>query len=123
MNYFAHIVVAVLKIKNIRLSFPRKWKSMLLKGNWILVFTGMTPRVRLSRPTPCIKVVSIIFILFTSVLPQQIDFQSPQNIKLFADFLFCDKDYLRAIDEYEKYLKLIDNGQKYKGQVLRHLSL
>lgn len=109
MNYFAHIVVAVLKIKNIRLSFPRKWKSMLLKGNWILVFTGMTPRVRLSRPTPCIKVVSIIFILFTSVLPQQIDFQSPQNIKLFADFLFCDKDYLRAIDEYEKYLEFIDN--------------
>jgi len=38
-----------------------------------------------------------------------IDFQSPQNIKLFADFLFCDKDYLRAIDEYEKYLTMVDD--------------
>ena len=34
---------------------------------------------------------------------------SPQNIKLFADYLFCDKDYLRAIDEYEKYLSVFDD--------------
>ena len=40
---------------------------------------------------------------------QQIDFQSPENIKLFADFLFCDNDYLRAIDEYEKYLVAVDD--------------
>ena len=46
-----------------------------------------------------------IFILFSSfILSQQIDFHSPQNIKHFGDFLFCEKDYLRAIDEYEKYL-------------------
>ncbi|MCX6149123.1 MAG: hypothetical protein NTX22_01215 [Ignavibacteriales bacterium] len=29
---------------------------------------------------------------------------STQNILLFADFLFCQQDYLRAINEYEKYL-------------------
>ncbi len=51
-----------------------------------------------------------LIILFLIVLPsskfaQQIDLQSPSNIKLFADYLFCEKDYLRAIDEYEKYLR------------------
>jgi TM2 domain-containing membrane protein YozV len=56
-----------------------------------------------------IKTFFFAVILSSIILPQQIDFQSPQNIKLFADFLFCDKDYLRAIDEYEKYLRLIDD--------------
>jgi len=51
---------------------------------------------------PLLCIVSVIF-------PQQIDFQSPQKIKQFADFLFCDKDYLRAIDEYGKYLKTNDD--------------
>ena len=51
-----------------------------------------------------IKIILIIFSFFPSLYSQQIDFHSPQNIKLFADFLFCDKDYLRAIEEYEKYL-------------------
>jgi len=32
-------------------------------------------------------------------------FYSPVNIKKFADFLFCEKDYLRSIDEYKKYLQ------------------
>jgi len=55
-------------------------------------------------------------ILFTSItLSQTIDFQSPQNIKLFADFLFCDRDYLRAIDEYEMYLTMVDDDSvKFK---------
>lgn len=49
-------------------------------------------------------------ILFSSLIfSQHIDFNSPQNIKLFADYLFCDKDYLRAIYEYEKYLSLVDD--------------
>jgi len=34
---------------------------------------------------------------------------SPPNIKSFADYLFCQKDYLRAADEYEKYLGFIQN--------------
>lgn len=56
-----------------------------------------------------IKTLFFAIILSSMILPQQIDFQSPQNIKLFADFLFCDKDYLRAIEEYEKYLRIIDD--------------
>ncbi len=36
-------------------------------------------------------------------------FKSPQNIKLFADYLFCNKDYLRAIDEYGNYLNVVNN--------------
>jgi hypothetical protein len=57
----------------------------------------------------CQKIMVLIFLFSSSLISQQIDFQSPQNIKQFADFLFCDKDYLRAIDEYEKYLKTIDD--------------
>jgi tetratricopeptide (TPR) repeat protein len=34
---------------------------------------------------------------------------SPYNIKRFADFLYCQKDYLRAADEYVRYLGLIPN--------------
>ena len=57
-----------------------------------------------------IRIIGFNFIFFSSIiLAQQIDFNSPQNIKLFADFLFCNKDYLRAIDEYEKYLKMCEN--------------
>jgi len=33
----------------------------------------------------------------------------PSNILRFADYLFCEKDYLRAIDEYNRYLDKIDN--------------
>ena len=47
------------------------------------------------------------FILFTSVNPAQtkdFDFSSPINIKKFADFLFCDRDYLRAALEYERLI-------------------
>lgn len=47
------------------------------------------------------------FILFTSVNPAQkkdFDFSSPTNIKKFADFLFRDRDYLRAALEYERLI-------------------
>lgn len=33
---------------------------------------------------------------------KQIDFNSQKNIKRFANHLFCDKDYLRAADEYQR---------------------
>lgn len=56
-----------------------------------------------------LKIVSLIVLLSSIIFSQQIDFQSPENIKLFADFLFCDQDYLRAIDEYEKYLDTVDD--------------
>lgn len=56
------------------------------------------------------KQILIIILLFIPFFrAQQIDFNSPKNIKLFADFLFCDKDYLRAIDEYEKYLSFVED--------------
>ncbi|RPI62310.1 MAG: hypothetical protein EHM44_07070 [Ignavibacteriales bacterium] len=56
-----------------------------------------------------LKIFYLIIFLSSIVFSQQIDFQSPENIKLFADFLFCDNDYLRAIDEYEKYLVAVDD--------------
>ncbi len=55
-------------------------------------------------------IIAVILVLLSSIIcPQQIEFQSPQNIKLFADYLFCDKDYIRAIDEYEKYLETVED--------------
>ncbi len=54
------------------------------------------------------KVLLIQIIISITALSQNINFNSPENIKLFADYLFCDHDYLRAIDEYEKYLKFSD---------------
>lgn len=35
-----------------------------------------------------------------------IKLHSPANIKIFADHLFCENDFLRAILEYQKYLSL-----------------
>lgn len=55
------------------------------------------------------KILILLLLFVSAIFPQQIDFQSPQNIKLFADFLYCDKDYLRAVDEYEKYLNTADD--------------
>lgn len=55
------------------------------------------------------KILFIQIFFSILVLAQNIEFNSPQNIKLFADYLFCEQDYLRAIDEYEKYLKYLDN--------------
>jgi len=55
------------------------------------------------------KIFLILIVVCSSIYSQRIDFNLPQNIKLFADFLFCEKDYLRAIEEYGKYLEVIDN--------------
>lgn len=52
------------------------------------------------------KIVTLFFLLcITSVHFAQttnLDLNSPDNIKSFADYLFCDKDYLRAAIEYER---------------------
>lgn len=64
--------------------------------------------------------IEILFFLLclTSVQFAQtgnIDFNSPENIKRFADFLFCDKDYLRAVLEYERLAKTNkDNTIEFK---------
>ena len=43
-----------------------------------------------------------IFLIPFSVYPQSssFDFYSPENLKIFADYLFCEGDYLRAIEQY-----------------------
>jgi len=56
-----------------------------------------------------LKLFFFITLLSSLIYSQQIDFNSPSNIKLFADYLFCDKDYFRAIDEYEKYLQIVED--------------
>lgn len=56
-----------------------------------------------------IKFFILSVVLTFPIISQEIDFNLPQNVKLFADFLFCEKDYLRAIDEYTKYLNTTDN--------------
>jgi TM2 domain-containing membrane protein YozV len=45
----------------------------------------------------------------TALEKTEIDLHSTSNIKIFADHLFCEKDYLRAIQEYQRYLSL-DTG-------------
>ncbi len=48
---------------------------------------------------------------------EQIDYNSPENILKFADYLFDQRDYLRAINEYQRHLfyKPIDREEiRYK---------
>lgn len=53
----------------------------------------------------------IIFIPFFQNFSQDdnLNIHSQENVLLFADFLFCEKDYLRAVEEYQKYLSIINN--------------
>jgi TM2 domain-containing membrane protein YozV len=54
----------------------------------------------------------LIILLVISPLRSQtanIDFNSPANIRLFADHLYCEKDYLRAVFEYDRLLELQKN--------------
>jgi TM2 domain-containing membrane protein YozV len=58
--------------------------------------------------------IFICIVVFTSILLSQDkselnELHSPQNIKVFADYLFCSKDYLRAAEEYERYLSFEQN--------------
>lgn len=41
-------------------------------------------------------------LIFVKNLSAQNELHSPKNVKLFADYLFCEKDYLRATEEYQK---------------------
>ena len=58
---------------------------------------------------------NILLLLFTLFLiannsyTQETNLYSPANRKLFADYLYCQKDYLRAADEYKLILKLSYN--------------
>jgi TM2 domain-containing membrane protein YozV len=55
--------------------------------------------------------IGILFFLLCITTDQfaqtgNMDFNSPHNIKKFADHLFCDKDYLRAAIEYERLTEI-----------------
>jgi TM2 domain-containing membrane protein YozV len=54
---------------------------------------------------------TIIFLISSTVYPQSssFDFHSPENVKKFADHLFCEGDYLRAIEQYELINQNLDN--------------
>ena len=57
----------------------------------------------------------LIFFLILIITPlhfsqtDEFNFHSPENIKKFADHLFCEKDYLRANLEYQKLENSIEN--------------
>lgn len=55
------------------------------------------------------KVYLLSFLLLTTGTAQQNKFHSINNIKSFADYLFCDQDYLRSIEEYKKYLQSVES--------------
>ena len=54
-----------------------------------------------------------IWILIISPLhfsqTNEFEFHSTENIKKFADYLFCEKDFLRANLEYQKLENIIEN--------------
>lgn len=53
------------------------------------------------------KIIFILLTCLTSITAQ--NFHSPQNKKLFADHLFCEGDFLRAVLEYQEYPDHIAN--------------
>jgi len=57
------------------------------------------------------KILTIFFLVSFLVYPQtsNFDFHSPENIKKFADHLFCEGDYLRAVEQYELINEKLEN--------------
>ncbi len=62
------------------------------------------------------KSVLVSLIIFSSIAFSQenksadtLNLFSPSNIKNFADYLFCQQDYLRAAAEYQRYLSFGSN--------------
>ena len=55
--------------------------------------------------------LTILLLIPLSVLSQStsFDFHSTENIKKFADHLFCEGDYLRAIEQYDLINHELDN--------------
>ena len=60
------------------------------------------------------KIFALLF-FYLSLVPvhfaqeKQLDFNSQKNIKKFADYLFCGKDYLRAAVEYQRLNEYKEN--------------
>lgn len=60
--------------------------------------------------------LTFLILLFSSSLLAQLNLQSPENIKRFADYLYCSKDYLRAGEEYDKYYSSVkDDTIQFKS--------
>ena len=57
------------------------------------------------------KIPAIFFLISFFIYPQSdsINIHSPGNKKLFADYLFCEGDYLRAVGEYKAIRDVIKN--------------
>jgi TM2 domain-containing membrane protein YozV len=64
------------------------------------------------------RIVIFYLLLFPPLIfsqQQMTGIHSPGNIKKFADHLFCTRDYLRAVFEYENYLRYEnDDTTKFK---------
>lgn len=56
-------------------------------------------------------IILLLFVIspYLSLAQDSTDFFSAKNRLRFGDFLYCSKDYLRAIDEYAEYLKKFNN--------------
>jgi len=56
-------------------------------------------------------ILTFYLLIPLSSLPQttSFDFHLPENIKKFADHLFCEGDYLRAIEQYDLIKQILDN--------------
>jgi len=52
-----------------------------------------------------ISIISLLLSVLNYAQKNSFDFHSPENKKKFADFLFCQGDYLRAVEEYESIRK------------------
>ena len=50
-----------------------------------------------------------LFVIISINFSYSQNFHSPENRKLFADYLFCSEDYLRAVIEYEEYIRFYNN--------------
>ncbi len=46
------------------------------------------------------RIIFLSLLISISAFSQSNPLKTPQNIKLFADYLFCEQDYLRAAEEY-----------------------
>ena len=50
--------------------------------------------------------MKFLFLFLLTTLPviaqSKFDFKSPANIKQFADYLYCERDFLRAAEEYNR---------------------
>ncbi len=58
------------------------------------------------------RLIFILILLIPHLHFSQTDefnFHSPENIKKFADHLFCERDYLRANLEYQKLENIVDD--------------